>query len=1064
MRLRSIAPVVALAIVVAACLVTPGAFGGQPRGRLDQGVVAAAERGQACSLSAGEVAVLRGADGAAPSRVAARTGIVGKVVAGGERFAIVEVGHDAAGVDFDDPSIAPVFRSGSSPHAPFLFPTGEVMVKFEVRHTEQQAASWAGAYGLTLVRPLALADTFLLKAASPAKSLAAASTAAASNQVVFCVPNWMRQRSLRQEDPLYPFEWHLKNTGAVEGTVAGNDIEVESVWATYRGSAQQTICIVDDGLEIAHKDLAANIVDGLSWDYVRRQADPTAGDHGTACGGVAAARGFNGIGVRGVAPEAGLCGFRIMADGQTSSDADEADASTRSSDRISVYSNSWGPFDGGQELEGPQAPMRAAMTEGVAQGRGGKGVIYVRAGGNGLQNGDNSNYDGYANWRYTIAVGASSSAGIQAPYSESGANLSVNAPSNGGADTGITTVDRSGSSGYNSTGEAQGNYADLDFTNDFGGTSSACPAVSGVCALVLQANPDLGWRDVKKILMTSAAKNDPSDADWTTNAAGYHVNHKYGFGRVDAAAAVAAAATWTNLGAEVSAEGSAAPRQAIPLGSRGVSSTITLSSSIVVESVEVYFTADHGNWGDLSVVLTAPSGTASVLAEKHATTGTDSHYDNWRFGSVRHLGEMSAGNWTLTVRDLGETTKGGTFTSWRLVVYGTEPGASAASLTTRASSAEEGSVSPSGTTRLQRGVAAGITATAAAGRHFTEWVASPAENVTFGPGGPKSPQTTVKLTGDATLTAAFSTTPPPTARVAFSVFPMAGALTDPGEQTVVNAGAGLVITALLSTGYSFVEWTADPAAHAVFADAASMSTSALIQGDVTITARLRAPDIYLTQGSVVRVPAAYLGIAAFTKAPTVRGAIARKSYAMKVIGGFPSATVTARWPGKPRIYDPADYGDPAHGLGVLLEEQPVAPLSLRALVVDATRADGARLDLVDMGACAVAPPVIELVNGESKEGAELRLLGTHFGTDPPKVSVEYLKNGEYGTKACKLVKEFQYKDASGRPSCMDPLVGESLVSVVYPALPSGAEPTGYVILANPVGMCSFYRAPPSTQP
>ena len=38
MRLRSIAPVVALAIVVAACLVTPGAFGGQPRGRLDQGV------------------------------------------------------------------------------------------------------------------------------------------------------------------------------------------------------------------------------------------------------------------------------------------------------------------------------------------------------------------------------------------------------------------------------------------------------------------------------------------------------------------------------------------------------------------------------------------------------------------------------------------------------------------------------------------------------------------------------------------------------------------------------------------------------------------------------------------------------------------------------------------------------------------------------------------------------------------------------------------------------------------------------------------------------------------
>ncbi len=72
---------------------------------------------------------------------------------------------------------------------------------------------------------------------------------------------------------------------------------------------------------------------------------------------------------------------------------------------------------------------------------------------------------------------------------------------------------------------------------------------------MLQANPDLGWRDVKKILMTTASKNDPTDTDWTTNAAGYHVNHKYGFGRVDAAAAVIAAAAWTNLAPEVSARG-----------------------------------------------------------------------------------------------------------------------------------------------------------------------------------------------------------------------------------------------------------------------------------------------------------------------------------------------------------------------------------------------------------------------------------------------------------------------------------------------------------------------------
>ena len=115
MRLRSIAPVVALAIVVAAWLVTPGAFGGQPRGRLDQGVVAAAERGQACSLSAGEVAVLRGADGAAPSRVAARKGIAGKVVAGGERFALTVV---FVRISVPYVAIAGVVAVAAAPEAP----------------------------------------------------------------------------------------------------------------------------------------------------------------------------------------------------------------------------------------------------------------------------------------------------------------------------------------------------------------------------------------------------------------------------------------------------------------------------------------------------------------------------------------------------------------------------------------------------------------------------------------------------------------------------------------------------------------------------------------------------------------------------------------------------------------------------------------------------------------------------------------------------------------------------------------------------------------------------------
>lgn len=1057
MRMRNIVAIIAAGIIVVMNSIVAGAAGNQAFGKFEKGITVA-EREQRCSFSTGEVAVL-GKDGTTAAQMAGAKGISGRVVAGGDHFTIIET-NNIAGIDFSDPSIAPVFRSGISTKSPFLFPNGEVIVKFKLHTSEKQAASWADGYGLTLVRPMLVSNSFLLKAENPSKSLEAASSGAMSDMVEFCVPNWVRQRSLRQTDPLYSYQWHLKNTGEVEGTVAGNDINVETAWNTYKGSANQIVCIVDDGLEIAHKDLVTNIIAGLSWDFVDNKADPTAGDHGTACGGVAAARGYNDIGVRGVAPEAGLCGYRILSS-EATSDAVEAEAETRAYDRVSIYSNSWGPNDDGQRLEGPGPLTKAAMTDGVTKGRGGKGVIYVWAGGNGLDYGDNSNYDGYANWRYTVAVGASTSAGEQSWYSESGANLCINAPSNGGEDTGISTVDRTGPIGYNVEGEAAGNFADLDFTNDFGGTSSACPAVSGSCALIFQANPNLGWRDLKKILMSSAFKNDPSDADWTTNAVGYHINHKYGFGRLDVTAATTMAATWTNLGPEISTENTASPGMAIPLGNKGVSSTITLPNSVIIESVEVYFTADHNNWGDLSVVLTAPSGTMSVLAEKHNTSVSSSRYDNWRFGSVRHLGEVSPGNWTLTVRDLG-TTGGGTFSNWKLVVYGTKPDAEMVSLTTVPTPPEGGTVSPAGTSELYKGIAAGIAATAASGYYFTEWSATPEANVTFGLAGKKSPSTTVTLTGNATLTATFSATPPEMAAVSFAVFPKSGGLSDPSEQTAVNVGSGISISTLPSSGYTFDKWIATPAENAEFASDKSLSTIAIIKGDVKITATYRAPDINLTQGSAIVVPAEDLGLTMINKAPKVTGTIddvtiGNKSYAMRVVGKFPLKSATAVWSARPKIYDSADYKNPTDGLGFLLETEPMQPKPLQSLLVDATKSGGNILDLTGVAACTVAAPNIEFVTGKLEKDAQLGIYGNYFGTKPPKVSIEYVaKNGKYGRKSCKILREFFYIDAYGKPSCMDTLTGQSELKVLYPKLPSGAEATGYMILTNPIGMCSYY--------
>ena len=75
----------------------------------------------------------------------------------------------------------------------------------------------------------------------------------------------------------------------------------------------------------------------------------------------------------------------------------------------------------------------AALQEAVKSGRNGRGTIFVWAAGNGGKKGDNSNYDGFANRRETIAVTAFTNFDEPAPYAEGGANVLVAAPSSGGS-------------------------------------------------------------------------------------------------------------------------------------------------------------------------------------------------------------------------------------------------------------------------------------------------------------------------------------------------------------------------------------------------------------------------------------------------------------------------------------------------------------------------------------------------------------------------------------------------------------------------------------------------------
>lgn len=551
--------------------------------------------------------------------------------------------------------------------------TRQVLVQAPDRN---QAEAAAAAQGLRFHSAPAYAPGhFVFTADSSPEALDAALALDAAGGVA-AEPVLARQFAKRAlpNDPLVGAQWHLKHQSQA-GAVPGTDIRVESVWnypgAGTRGAGVR-VGVIDDGMETAHPDLAANAdtANDRDWnDATPDTPEPSTGDdHGTACAGNVAARGNNGAGVSGSAPEATLVGMRLIS--AAVGDTEEGEAFDWRNDIIQVKSNSWGPNDDGTTLEGPGTLGAAALRNAAHTGRGGRGTLFLWAAGNGRDAFDNSNYDGYANSIYTIAVAAVDSQARQSWYSESGANVVVSAPSDGdGSALGITTTDRSGAAGYNSGSTAGEISGQPDYTQTFGGTSSATPTAAGVVALMLQANPNLGWRDVQEILIRSAARAALTGVVWDTNGAGISFSHEHGAGLIDAAAAVAMAGSWVNLGPHATNSLAQSTSTAIPdNNATGVTRSFNLAATnLRVEHAVLRLNVTSIPKGQLEVTLTSPAGTVSRLCETHDDNVNT--LSDWSFMSVRHWGELSTGTWTLRVADrLAGTT--GSLTSAVLTLYG----------------------------------------------------------------------------------------------------------------------------------------------------------------------------------------------------------------------------------------------------------------------------------------------------------------------------------------------------------------------------------------------------------
>jgi subtilisin-like proprotein convertase family protein len=460
-------------------------------------------------------------------------------------------------------------------------------------------------------------------------------------------------------DSTTPTDTYFFQESNLTSTTVGLDIM--KAWQNYTGLGVK-IGVVDDGIDYTHPDLNPHYLFNLDYDATNGGSDAfgtSTDSHGTTVAGViGAARDASGM--VGVAYNSGLAGLRISY--STGGPSQITDAFNHAlTNGMDIANASWGYTTAYVDnfFSSSFSSSKTAILNDVMSGRGGLGMNIVFAAGNGRSSGDNVNYHNYQNDPYVIAVAGTDPYGHVAQYSTPGAALLVSAMSS------VKTDDRVGAAGYSS-----GDYIAM------GGTSFSAPEVTGVIALMLQANPNLGFRDVMDILAYSARLTDATNPSWHTNGAhdwnggGLHFSEDYGFGLVDATAAVRLAESWQyqSTYADMSSESvSHTDNLKIPDGTGSLQSQITLSTSLDVEKMVIDLNITHPQVSDLTVTLTSPHGTtATLVAHPSAGTGSGIVFET---SANNFWGEDAAGTWTLTVTD---TVSGnaGTLNSWSLQALG----------------------------------------------------------------------------------------------------------------------------------------------------------------------------------------------------------------------------------------------------------------------------------------------------------------------------------------------------------------------------------------------------------
>ncbi|MCT4589925.1 MAG: S8 family serine peptidase [Carboxylicivirga sp.] len=336
-------------------------------------------------------------------------------------------------------------------------------------------------------------------------------------------------------DPMLQAQWHYES----DGTIVKNayDIDLFEAWEQATGRSDIIVAIVDQGVDVYHEDLKANIwrneaelngetgVDDDQNGYVDdyhgynfcMDGAITPGNHGTHVAGTVGAVSNNGIGVAGVAGGDGSGnGVKMIScqvfDYRSNGGVNFAQAIVYGADHGAVISqNSWGYNGAGYyEPEVHDAIKYFVKEAGQYEGSPMKGGIVVFAAGN-----DGSELDRYpAAFEETIAVTSLGPNAMPAAYTNFGTWASLAAP--GGFQTDF------GEEGGILSTITDDKYGYMD------GTSMACPHVSGVAALAIDkfGGADFTSDDLERIMLNSTSRFI------------FQHNNKYGTGALNAANAL----------------------------------------------------------------------------------------------------------------------------------------------------------------------------------------------------------------------------------------------------------------------------------------------------------------------------------------------------------------------------------------------------------------------------------------------------------------------------------------------------------------------------------------------